>query len=75
MVQDEQWQADGGHGAAETVYEHRGHQARERSVGAEELEWARAVLAEAQAQPGVFRFRGRMVDEPVLRQARRIVQG
>jgi len=30
------------------------------------------VLAEAQAQPGVFRFRGRMVDEPVLRQARRI---
>lgn len=41
--------------------------------GDEELEWARAVLAEAQAQPGVFRFRGRMVDEPVLRQARRIV--
>jgi len=39
----------------------------------EELEWARAVLAEAQIQPGVFRFRGRMVDEPVLRQARRIV--
>ncbi|QCU79000.1 CoA ester lyase [Citricoccus sp. SGAir0253] len=40
--------------------------------GAEELEWARAVLAEAEHQPGVFRFRGRMVDEPVLRQARRI---
>jgi citrate lyase subunit beta / citryl-CoA lyase len=39
----------------------------------EELEWARAVLAEAQAQPGVFRFRGQMVDEPVLRQARRIL--
>lgn len=41
--------------------------------GEDELEWARAVLAEAAAQPGVFRFRGRMVDEPVLRQARRIV--
>ncbi|HEY4616526.1 MAG TPA: CoA ester lyase [Citricoccus sp.] len=41
--------------------------------GEQELEWARAVLAEAEAQPGVFRFRGRMVDEPVLRQARRIV--
>jgi citrate lyase subunit beta/citryl-CoA lyase len=43
--------------------------------GEEELEWARAVLLEAQVQPGVFRFRGRMVDEPVLRQARRIVGG
>jgi citrate lyase subunit beta/citryl-CoA lyase len=31
------------------------------------------VLAEARVQPGVFRFRGRMVDEPVLRQARRVV--
>ncbi|MDI3329369.1 MAG: CoA ester lyase [Micrococcus sp.] len=38
-----------------------------------EMEWARAVLTEAQTQPGVFRFRGRMVDEPVLRQARRII--
>jgi citrate lyase subunit beta / citryl-CoA lyase len=41
--------------------------------GDEELEWAGAVLSEAEHQPGVFRFRGRMVDEPVLRQARRIV--
>ncbi|GAA1669234.1 CoA ester lyase [Citricoccus zhacaiensis] len=40
---------------------------------AEEREWAEAVLAEAEVQPGVFRFRGRMVDEPILRQARRIV--
>ncbi len=40
---------------------------------AEDLEWAEAVLAEAKAQPGVFRFRGRMVDEPILRQARRIL--
>ncbi len=42
---------------------------------AEDLEWAAAVLAEADRQPGVFRFRGRMVDEPVLRQARRTVAG
>ncbi|REE04932.1 HpcH/HpaI aldolase/citrate lyase family protein [Citricoccus muralis] len=40
---------------------------------AEESEWARAVLAESKVQPGVFRFRGRMVDEPILRQARRIM--
>ncbi|MCM3695321.1 CoA ester lyase [Microbacterium oleivorans] len=37
----------------------------------EEREWADAVLDEATRQPGVFRFRGRMIDEPVLRQARR----
>lgn len=37
----------------------------------EEVEWAEAVLDEATRQPGVFRFRGRMIDEPVLRQARR----
>lgn len=41
---------------------------------AEDIEWARAMLDEAGRQPGVFRFRGRMVDEPVLRQARRIAQ-
>ncbi|MGW9551906.1 HpcH/HpaI aldolase/citrate lyase family protein [Citricoccus zhacaiensis] len=40
---------------------------------AEESAWAEAVLAEAETQPGVFQFRGRMVDEPILRQARRIV--
>ncbi|MFB9073464.1 HpcH/HpaI aldolase/citrate lyase family protein [Citricoccus parietis] len=40
---------------------------------AEEKEWAASVLAEATVQPGVFRFQGRMVDEPILRQARRIV--
>jgi len=39
-----------------------------------EREWARAVLAEAEEQPGVFRFRGRMIDEPVLRQAREILR-
>ncbi|WP_221584045.1 CoA ester lyase [Microbacterium sp. G2-8] len=38
----------------------------------DEIEWADAVLARAETEPGVFRFRGRMVDEPVLRQARRL---
>lgn len=38
-----------------------------------ERDWAERVLAEADGQPGVFRFEGRMVDEPVLRQAREIL--
>ena len=35
-----------------------------------ERDWAERVLAEAARQPGVFSFEGKMVDEPVLRQAR-----
>ncbi|WP_395243464.1 HpcH/HpaI aldolase/citrate lyase family protein [Agromyces sp. MMS24-K17] len=42
--------------------------------GAAELERARAVLAAAEHEGGVFRFRGVMVDEPVLRQARAAVR-
>ncbi|MGN8026799.1 HpcH/HpaI aldolase/citrate lyase family protein [Microbacterium sp. 22242] len=38
-----------------------------------ERDRAERVLAEAERQPGVFRFEGRMVDEPVLRQARAIL--
>lgn len=34
------------------------------------LAWARAVLAAAETEGGVFRFQGRMIDEPVLRHAR-----
>lgn len=41
----------------------------------EELAWASRVLAEAEHQPGVFRFEGKMVDEPVLRQARKMLGG
>lgn len=41
---------------------------------AERLEWARAVLAEAAMQPGVFAFRGAMVDAPLLRQAEAAVR-
>jgi citrate lyase subunit beta/citryl-CoA lyase len=36
---------------------------------ADRLEWARAVVAAAEEEPGVFAFRGSMVDSPVLRQA------
>ncbi|MFD5214786.1 HpcH/HpaI aldolase/citrate lyase family protein [Microbacterium sp. NPDC058345] len=36
-------------------------------------EWARAVLAAAEGERGVFRFEGRMVDEPVLRHARAVL--
>ncbi|QTV80809.1 HpcH/HpaI aldolase/citrate lyase family protein [Microbacterium sp. NIBRBAC000506063] len=39
---------------------------------AEEIEWAQAVLAAAENEHGVFRFRGSMVDEPVLRHARSV---
>lgn len=38
---------------------------------AAELEFARAVLAAAESEPGVFAFRGGMVDQPVLSLARR----
>lgn len=39
----------------------------------ETVAWARAVLAAAAEERGVFRFQGRMVDEPVLRHARSVV--
>lgn len=35
--------------------------------------WARAVLEAAATERGVFRFEGRMIDEPVLRHARSLV--
>ncbi|BDV30507.1 HpcH/HpaI aldolase/citrate lyase family protein [Microbacterium terricola] len=37
------------------------------------LAWAEGVLAAAESNGGVFRFEGRMVDEPVLRHARAII--
>lgn len=40
---------------------------------ADSLSWAEAVLAAADGERGVFRFRGQMVDEPVLRHARSVV--
>ncbi len=38
-----------------------------------QIDWARAVLARARAERGVFQFEGQMVDMPVLRRAERIV--
>ncbi|MRG61652.1 CoA ester lyase [Agromyces sp. CFH 90414] len=38
------------------------------------LEWASAVLAAAEGEDGVFAFRGRMVDGPILRQAEAVVR-
>lgn len=37
------------------------------------LRWARGVLAAAEGERGVFRFEGRMVDEPLLRHARALI--
>lgn len=42
--------------------------------GAGEVEWAREVLDAARTHVGVFAHRGRMVDEPVLRHARAVLQ-
>jgi len=39
----------------------------------EQLSWARAVLAAAASERGVFQYEGLMVDAPVLRRAERIV--
>ncbi len=39
-----------------------------------EVSWAADVLAAAAGQPGVFRFRGRMVDAPVLAHAREVLR-
>jgi len=37
------------------------------------LDWAQAVLRAAESARGVFRFQGRMIDEPVLRHARSLL--
>jgi citrate lyase subunit beta/citryl-CoA lyase len=44
------------------------------SPTADQVEWARHVLAAARDSRGVFQFEGIMVDAPVLRRAERIVQ-
>ena len=43
------------------------------SPSEQQLGWARRVLAEAEGQAGAFRFEGRMVDAPVLEEARRLL--
>lgn len=42
--------------------------------GEEQVAWAERVLAAAATQPGVFSFEGQMIDEPVLAQARRVME-
>ena len=42
--------------------------------GADQVDWARRVLAAAQDQRGVFELDGTMVDMPVLRRAQHIVR-
>ena len=39
----------------------------------DEIAWAERVLRAAESNPGVFRFEGRMVDSPVLVQARAVL--
>ncbi|MFS0852152.1 HpcH/HpaI aldolase/citrate lyase family protein [Microbacterium sp. 179-I 3D4 NHS] len=39
----------------------------------ESVDWARRVLEAARSERGVFRFEGRMIDEPVLRHARSVI--
>lgn len=39
----------------------------------ETVTWAREVLSAAENERGVFRFEGRMIDEPVLRHARSVL--
>lgn len=39
-----------------------------------QLDWARGVLTAAEGEGGVFRHRGRMIDEPILRHARSLVR-
>lgn len=41
--------------------------------GETELLWARKVIDAARDERGVFRFEGRMIDEPVLRHARAVI--
>ncbi len=41
----------------------------------EQREWARRLLATARIERGAFRFEGEMVDEVVLKRARRLAKG
>lgn len=61
-------------GFAATACIHPGQVATIRAAyapTAEQLRWARTVLA--QADDGAFRFEGRMIDEPILRHARSLL--
>lgn len=46
---------------------------RAHTASDQDRDWAVRVLRAAEGEPGVFRFESRMIDEPVLRQARKIL--
>ena len=48
--------------------------ANRRLLSTEEVAAARELLAAARRTPGVFAFRGRMVDAPLIRHAERLVR-
>lgn len=63
-------------GFAATACIHPGQVATIRAAyapSADLVAWARGVLEAAEGERGVFRYEGRMVDEPVLRHARSVV--
>lgn len=63
-------------GFAATACIHPGQVATIRAAYAprpEQVAWARGVLAAARGERGVFRYEGRMIDEPILRHARSLV--
>jgi citrate lyase subunit beta/citryl-CoA lyase len=63
-------------GFAATACIHPGQVATIRAAYApadELVAWARGVLDAAEGERGVFRFEGRMIDEPILRHARSVV--
>ncbi|MDQ1177706.1 CoA ester lyase [Microbacterium sp. SORGH_AS_0421] len=63
-------------GFAATACIHPGQVATIREAyapSADLISWARGVLDAAQGERGVFRYEGRMIDEPILRHARSVV--
>ncbi|KEP74185.1 hypothetical protein HR12_17220, partial [Microbacterium sp. SUBG005] len=63
-------------GFAATACIHPGQVATIRAAYApspKQLTWARGVLDAAAGEGGVFRYEGRMIDEPILRHARSLV--
>lgn len=63
-------------GFAATACIHPGQVATIRAAyapSAEQVAWARGVLDAAAGERGVFRYEGRMIDEPILRHARSLV--
>lgn len=67
--------AASGFGAKACIHPNQVAVVREAFVpSATDLEWAAGVLSAAETSAGVFGFEGRMVDEPLLRQARRLLR-